>query len=735
MADESNGGTNGTFDPEDPELQRQMMRPADIAADMKEMDRRKRVEMIMNSQVFREELERIVESQLRSGYTPGNIQALQQVTDMLLPSSQKQRGCPLLPINDIRGVDGLRYSPPERALRCKMAALCRLLDMYGWAATAGQGQFTHATVRISQDQEHFLINPFGLLLHEVTASSLLKVDMQGQVIDSGTTTFSFARGAFAQHAIVHAHRPDIKAIVQTRHPAIVTVSAMKNGLMPVCSDAALLGDISYATAGVDCEGLSKALGPVNKIVFIRNQGALIGGDSIEEAFASLAATVSACEQLLALAPLGLDNVYVLSPEEMAAIREEQKQQTKDHEPAIPADEDKDKMDSKLSRRLRLCDVAFEAHMRTLDNSGLRTGYFYRQPLLRDERPRAKNDVEVPPSASSFGQSFDEDKWLSPLRKLLDAKKTQDKMRYVNSPNSYQRVEVLETGTADPRKITKWVQEGQAQGGGTNQQTVVKIEGGSHQFVPTNTDPAEFKRKQKEMKANRLNSKVTAGPQSNILEGYTWDEIRQMQDTINRQSGGDNVVLVGAASKGIIQRDFQHNAMVYKSVYQKNPFDGITDEELEEYRALIERKMRGEPIEDDIPECLRPLLQEPIAHAAVPAATLSSTPVKSSPTGVPPAAHRSPIQSPVSEEDPVYRSPSSSVRRSLSARMAAEGGKDQDKENEKSGDESKSLSSKEVSESVSSPSKSEKKKKKKSGGLSTASFFKKKSSKTPKEETA
>lgn len=51
MADESNGGTNGTFDPEDPELQRQMMRPPDIAADMKEMDRRKRVEMIMNSQV------------------------------------------------------------------------------------------------------------------------------------------------------------------------------------------------------------------------------------------------------------------------------------------------------------------------------------------------------------------------------------------------------------------------------------------------------------------------------------------------------------------------------------------------------------------------------------------------------------------------------------------------------------------------------------------------------------
>lgn len=78
-----------------------------------------------------------------------------------------------------------------------------------------------------------------------------------------------------------------------------------------------------------------------------------------------------------------------------------------------------------------------------------------------------------------------------------------------------------------------------------------------------------------MKANRLNSKVTAGPQSNILEGYTWEEIKQMQEQINRS--GDNVVLVGAASKGIIQRDFQHNAMVYKSAYQKNPFDGITEE--------------------------------------------------------------------------------------------------------------------------------------------------------------
>lgn len=57
---------------------------------------------------------------------------------------------------------------------------------------------------------------------------------------------------------------------------------------------------------------------------------------------------------------------------------------------------------------------------------------------------------------------------------------------------------------------------------------------------------------------------------------------------------DQVVMVGAASKGIIQRDFQHNAMVYKSAYSKNPFEGVTDKEIEEYKQYVAKKQRGEP---------------------------------------------------------------------------------------------------------------------------------------------
>jgi len=86
--------------------------------------------------------------------------------------------------------------------------------------------------------------------------------------------------------------------------------------------------------------------------------------------------------------------------------------------------------------------------------GFRTGYLYRQPLLRADSTRVKYDVEIPPASSSFDQYLEGDKWLSPLKKLVDGKKTQDKLRWVNSPNTYQKVEFSESGTNDPKKITK-----------------------------------------------------------------------------------------------------------------------------------------------------------------------------------------------------------------------------------------------------------------------------------------
>merc|ERR1712113_252093 len=79
--------------------------------------------------------------------------------------------------------------------------------------------------------------------------------------------------------------------------------------------------------------------------------------------------------------------------------------------------------------------------------------------------------------------------------------------------------------------------------------------------------------------------------SKVLDGISWDEARQMADAQVSHVGDGYGMKVGAASKGIIQRDFQHNAMVYKSPYAKNPFDMVSNEELEEYKRIINNKTK------------------------------------------------------------------------------------------------------------------------------------------------
>ncbi|XP_076368900.1 protein hu-li tai shao-like isoform X14 [Tachypleus tridentatus] len=739
-----NGPTCGEFnvyDPEDPEYRRQLWRRPDIEQDMKEMERRKRVETIMNSQVFREELERIIESRMNEGYSTSSLTALKQVSDLLLPpasrvSSTLHTARCLLPINDIRGVDSLRYAKGEKMLRYKLASVYRLVDLYGWSDSI----YNHITARVSQDQEHFLLNPFGLQYHEVTASSLLKVDMQGNVIDQGSSGFSFNRAGFMLHSAIHSARPDLRAVIHIHFPPCVAVSATKCGLLPINQEAAIVGDVSYHNyQGIlvdpaEREALARNLGPVNKVMFLRNHGVVVCGESLEEAFFQLRNVVAACKTQVRLMPLGIENIQVMSEEAQQKVRVMvrsggQQVQGKPDD-ALNGDEEKERAEPKEKpKKARFWDLEFEAQMRMLDNAGFRSGYSYRHPLLRSEAPRTKNDVEIPPAASSLAQFLEEEKWLSPLKKLLEGKKTQDKLCWINSPNVYQKVEILETGTSDPKKITKWVQEGSP-----SHSSSIKIES-THQFLPKNTgDPKEFKQKQKEIKANRMKSTITAGPQSHILEGVSWEEAKNLQDA--RISGtGDQVILVGAASKGIIQREFQHNAMVYKTAYAKNPFDNITDQELEEYHRIVEKKQKGELVEEEIPEEIKHLLIEPVAE-----------PEHQQPVVTTPADSRSPPHSPttpVSEDEGTHRVDIDTTQKHSQQKTpelqiivtdgdtAVNGEKLRSTE---SGDVSAaSRSSKEGSPAKDISEGSPKKDKKKKKGLRTPSFLKKKKHKKEKED--
>lgn len=586
-ADELPPQTNGiTSDIDDEERAR--MRPADIDADVREMERRKRVELIMSSKLFREELERIIETQLKDGTGASGL--LQQISDMVGVNKQsgnvfKNSSC-VIPINDIRGIESMGYAKGEKILRCKLAAVFRLIDLYGWT----QGANTLITARLNQEEEQFLVNPYGMLFHEITASSLIKVDMQGGVLEQGTTNFSVNVTAFSLHAAVHAARPDIRCIIHVHTPSVVAVSALKHGLLPLSQESVVVGDVSthaYLGGLLDADEkdkLARNLGPINKVLLLSNQGALCCGETIEEAFYNARNTVLASESQLKLLPLGLDNLVVLNDEARKKIYDGAHRAPE----STPRPDQPSILEGKVERKWRVGGIEFEALMRMMDNAGFRTGYIYRHPLVKGEPPKPRNDVEVPPAVSSLGYLLEEEElYRQGHWKKLEGGRKGDRSRWLNSPNVYQKVEILETGTPDPKKITKWV----ADGSPSHSSTPVKIEN-AMQFVPPGTNPKEFKQRQQQIKDYRRADKISAGPQSHILEGVTWEEARKMQDAAVTQTG-DQVVLMGAASKGIIQRGHQHNAMVYKSPYAKNPFDSVTDEELEDYKKVIEKKTKGE----------------------------------------------------------------------------------------------------------------------------------------------
>jgi len=584
-------GVNGDGNSSDDEEDRSKMRPVDIEADVKEMERRKRVEAIMNSQLFREELERVVGDSIRESGADGISALLSDVMNiksgslLVNPNSYNKRSAPatscVVPINDIRGIDSMVYAKGEKLLRCKLAAVYRLIDLYGWT----QGIYNHVTARVSQDTEHFLLNPFGMMYNEVTASSLVKVNMQGDVVEEGTTNFGVNQAGFMLHSAIHAARPDIKCIIHLHTPNIVAISTMKCGLLPLSQESCLIGDVSYHSYNgivIDPEerqSIAKDLGPNNKVMFLRNHGVVCCGKTIEEAFHVTYHTVLACDTQLKMMPFGLDNLVLIDDEARRKTYEIGQRGGGGVNSA--------------KKEWGIGELEFEALMRMLDNSGFRTGFTYQDPLVRKEPARLANDVELPPTVSNLGFLMEEDELYkdSPLKGLLAqmarATRNTNKTKWVNSPNVYQKVEVLETGTTDPKKITKWVSEGSP-----SHSTPIKIES-SNQFVPLNSNPKEFKKVQKLMKEGRRLGGVHAGPESKVLDGVSWEEARQMADAHPSAVGEPYGMKVGAASKGIIQRDFQHHATVFKSPYAKNPFDSVSNEELEEYKRIIDKKSKGE----------------------------------------------------------------------------------------------------------------------------------------------
>ncbi|XP_013397796.1 protein hu-li tai shao isoform X5 [Lingula anatina] len=573
-----------SIDTEDPEYRRELQRPPDIKEDVRGLKLRQRVSLVLNSEAFREELEEIVDDTLQNVPSSSSLLALQQIADVLIPQQNKPvsginksgLATPLILINDLRGVDAANYSKQERVLRCKVASCYRLIDLFGWT----HGIYNHISARINQEQEHFLINPFGLLYSEVTAGSLVKVNLQGEVMDQGNTTLGVNKAGFTIHSAIHAARPDIRCIIHLHVPCVAAVSMMKQGLLPISQEALICGEIAYHDYNgivIDNEAqelIVRNLGPNSKVLFLRNHGAVACGATVEEAFHYAWNLIHACQVQVNAASLGIDNLIQLS--------EDVQQRT--FEVASRGGGGVNSKDAGV--KWRTGDLEFEALMRHLDSAGFRTGYMYKQPIVRQpKKGRINSDVEEPPSSTNISYIYDEHG--TPIKQIIESKKKAQKTEWLNTPNIYHKQEIEEIGTPNPKKIIKWVEDSSSPQRGS----YIKVEN-PNQFAPQGQDPKEFKQKQKNIRKGYYDEKITPGPQSRILEGVSWEEAERMKDA--DQSGTqDKVIIVGAASKGIIKRDQQHNAVVYRTPYTPNPFDNMSPEEIEAYKKEVEKKQKGD----------------------------------------------------------------------------------------------------------------------------------------------
>jgi ribulose-5-phosphate 4-epimerase/fuculose-1-phosphate aldolase len=188
-----------------------------------------------------------------------------------------------------------QVTPEEWAIRCDLAACYRLVAMYGWSDLV----FTHISAKLPGPDHHFLINPYGLMFDEITASSLVKVDKDcNKVIDS---PYPVNPAGFVIHSAVHEAREDAGCVLHTHTRAGVAVSAQAAGVLPISQQSTfVLGSLAYhgyqgvAFRPEEKPSLQADLGHANYLM-LRNHGLLTVGKTIADAFLHMYVFESTCQ--------------------------------------------------------------------------------------------------------------------------------------------------------------------------------------------------------------------------------------------------------------------------------------------------------------------------------------------------------------------------------------------------------------------------------------------------------
>jgi ribulose-5-phosphate 4-epimerase/fuculose-1-phosphate aldolase len=211
-----------------------------------------------------------------------------------------------------------RMSEAERQTRVDLAACYRLVDLFGWSDLIN----TRITARIPGPHDHFLINPYGMLYDEITASSLVKLDSDGNNVEPSDHAVN--RGGFAIPGAIHMARPDLACVIHTHTIAGCAVSMQKAGLLPLNQHALqVIGDVAYhdyAGSGRSPEERARFLEALGDrhIMVLRNHGLIVVGSSIAEAFVSTYRMERACAMQLAFQQSGTEFHPIAEPVVSAA---------------------------------------------------------------------------------------------------------------------------------------------------------------------------------------------------------------------------------------------------------------------------------------------------------------------------------------------------------------------------------------------------------------------------------
>ncbi|XP_039658968.1 beta-adducin [Perca fluviatilis] len=466
---------------------------------------KKRISSLLQSPSFREELDVLIQEQMKKGGSSSNLWALRQLADFMA-SHGAPAALPVTPSN---------------------------------------------LLRVSKEQEHFLVLSDGLAYSEVTGSSLVKVNILGEVVEKGSTNLGVDPEKFSLHSAIYSARPDVRCLLHLHTPATAAVSAMKCGLLPLSHEALLVGDVAYYDYnGVmeeeeDRVELQKSLGPTCKVLVLRNHGIVALGESVEEAFYTIYHIQAACQiQVSALCCAGGEQNLILLDRTI-------------HKPNVAGTVGWAGSTFGPLHKSRVGEHEFEALMRTMDNLGYRTGYAYRFPVLL-ERSRTRREVEVPATATAFHQ-FDDDGVHPALRQHPFAQRQQqERTRWLNTPNTYQKVNQEQ---ASPGQRTTWLKAEEVTQAGS---TAIKIET-TNQFVPLFTNPQEVIETRNKIRQQNRQDMKTAGPQSQVLA---------------------SVITVDSPPSPVSPPE------VPPEPEPPNPFNQLTDQELDEYRKEVQRKQDG-----------------------------------------------------------------------------------------------------------------------------------------------